>query len=436
MPQENKTFSEVWYRVASQCVSLAPQVAVRRQLFRGETWYLVEDPFNNSFYRLRPAAYAFAGRLRKDRTVEEVWRQCMELDPDTAPGQDEVIQLLAQLHHANLLHGDIPPDHARIFERYRKRKQRERQFFWKHLMFARFPLWDPDSFLVRTLPAVRWVMRPWAAWVWLIVIILGIKGVVENSAEFESQAMNVLAFENLLLLYTAMVLLKTLHEFGHAYACRALGGEVHTMGLMLLVLSPLPYMDATASWGFRERWKRIAVASAGMVAELFVAACVALFWVAAAEGAWKDLAFNVMIVASVTTLVFNINPLLRYDGYYILSDLIDIPNLHSRGQKHIRHLCERYLFGLKKSKSPAESRYEAVWFTCHGILAGIYRVVVFAGIIFFVSTRYLLLGMIIALICVISWLVLPLGKFIKYLADSPKLQRNRGRALGVTAAGY
>jgi putative peptide zinc metalloprotease protein len=432
MGVNSKTFSEVWYRVAGQSVVLAPQVRIRKQVFRGEIWYLVEDPFNNSFYRLRPEAYAFVGRLSKDRTVEEVWRECLERDPDGAPGQEEVIQLLGQLHHANLLHGSLPPDHVRIFERYRKRRQRERQFVWRHLMFARFPLWDPDAFLVRTLPLVRWVFRPWAIVLWIGVMALAVKQLLENSAGLGAQAMNLLAFENLLLLYAAVVIVKTLHEFGHAYTCRLLGGEVHTMGLMLLVLSPLPYMDATASWAFRERWKRVAVASAGMVVELFIAALAALFWVAAAAGPWRDLAFNIMMVASVSTLVFNLNPLLRYDGYYILADLLDVPNLHTRGQKHLRHLCERYLFGLRKSRSPATSGTEAFWLTTHGILAGLYRFVVFASIIFFVGTHYLLLGLLIALVCIISWLVIPLGKFIKYLTAGPSLQRNRTRALLVT----
>jgi putative peptide zinc metalloprotease protein len=432
MASDGKTFSEVWYRVAGQAVVLAPQVRIRKQVFRGEIWYLVEDPFNNSFYRLRPEAYAFVGRLSKDRTVEEVWRECLELDPDGAPGQEEVIQLLGQLHHANLLHGSLPPDHVRIFERYRKRRQREKQFIWRHLMFARFPLWDPDAFLVRSLPLVRWMVRPWAVFLWLAVLVLAVKRLVEYPGGLGAQAMNLLAFENLLLLYTAIVLVKALHEFGHAYTCRLLGGEVHTMGLMLLVLSPLPYMDATASWAFRERWKRIAVASAGMVVELFVAALAALFWVAAADGAWRDLAFNIMVVASVSTLLFNLNPLLRYDGYYILADLIDVPNLHTRGQKHLRHLCERYLFGLRKSRSPANSLTEAFWLTTHGSLAGAYRTVVFAGIIFFVSTQYLLLGLLIALVCLISWLIIPAGKFIKYLSESPALQRNRSRAVLTT----
>ncbi|TVR49006.1 MAG: hypothetical protein EA425_13305 [Puniceicoccaceae bacterium] len=435
MPAENKTFSEMWYRVAGLSVWLGPQVRVRRQHFRGDVWHLVEDPFNNSFYRLRPQAYDFVGRLRKGRSIEEVWSECLELDPDGAPGQDEVIQLLAQLHQANLLHGDLPPDHAKIFERYRKRKQRERRFIWKHLMFARFPLWDPDAFLVRTLPLVRWLARPWVILLWLGIVAFAAKGVLENTSGLGAQAMNLLAFENLLLLYAAIVVVKTLHEFGHAYTCRGLGGEVHTMGIMLLVLSPLPYMDATASWSFRERWKRIAVASAGMGVELVVAAFAALVWVAAGEGLARDLAFNIMLVASVSTLVFNANPLLRYDGYYILADLLDIPNLHSRGQKQVRHLAEHYLFGLKKSKSPANSAYEAGWLTAHGILAGIYRVVVFAGIIFFVSTQYLLLGLLMAVICLVSWLVVPAGKFAKYLADSPSLQRNRTRALLVTAGG-
>ena len=341
MSRDQKTFSEVWYRVAGLRLQLAPQVRVRRQTYRGERWHLIEDPLNNSFYRLRTAAYSLVGRLDGRHTVDEVWKECMELDPSEAPGQEEVIQLLAQLHHANLLSGNLPPDHARIFERYSTRKQKERGMFWRQLMFARFPLWDPDACRVRTLPWLRWLMKPWAVVLWVVVVGLGLRAVANNRDSVGVQAGSLLAFENLLLLYLGIVVLKTLHELGHAYACRALGGEVHTMGVMLLVFSPLPYMDASSSWAFRERWKRILVAAAGMIVELFVASCAALFWAAAEPGLWKDLAFNMMVIASVTTLLFNVNPLLRYDGYYILSDLVDLPNLYTRGQKQARHLAER-----------------------------------------------------------------------------------------------
>lgn len=439
MSEPTRTFSEVWYRVSKQVVTLRPRVAARRQVFRGERWYVLHDPFNNQFFRLRPDAYKFVARLRPERTVEEVWQETVEDDPDAAPGQEEVIQLLAQLYHANLLHYRLAADSEQFFERYKKRKQRERMFTWWNLMFARFPLFDPDALLNRMQPALRLLMRPWAAVVWLVVVALAVKTCVEHAGELGAQAGQVLAPSNLLLLYAGVVFLKVLHEFGHAAACKHFGGEVHTLGVMLLVFSPLPYVDVTSSWAFRERRKRIAVAAGGMVAEFFVAALAALVWAGAGPGVVRDLAFNMMLTAGVTTLLFNANPLLRYDGYYILTDLTDLPNLYQRAQQQLQFLVQRHLFGVRRATGPAaDSTRERVWLGAYGVASAVYRVLVFAGLVWFVSGRFLLLGMVVAVFCGIAWGLVPVAKFIGYLATSPELERARARAvattLGVVAA--
>ncbi len=140
-----KTFSESWYRVAGQRVALRPHVVVRRQIFRGERYYVVHDPFNNQFFRLRPEAYAVVGRLRLDRTVEEVWKECLEANAEEAPGQEEMLHLLAQLHGADLLHSTLSPDSAKLFQRFKKRRLRVMRGALTNVMSARFPLLDPRA---------------------------------------------------------------------------------------------------------------------------------------------------------------------------------------------------------------------------------------------------------------------------------------------------
>jgi putative peptide zinc metalloprotease protein len=299
-------------------------------------------------------------------------------------------------------------------------------------MFMRFPLIDPDWFLVRTLPVVGKVINVFGAVIWLIVVGWALKLVADNFPALRDQSQSILAPSNLPLLYLGLVIIKTLHEFGHAYFCRKFGGEVHVMGILLMIFTPIPYMDATSSWGFRSRWKRILVGFAGMIVEVFVAALATFVWVNTAPGTLHNLAYNMMFIASVSTVLFNINPLLRFDGYYILSDLLDIPNLHQQAGRQIRHLTERYLFGLKKSESPAETRREAFWLTTFGIASWIYRIFVFGMILLFVADRFLLLGILMAIICLISWIIVPIGKFINYLASSPRLDRHRGRAVTVS----
>lgn len=433
MADTPRTFSESWYRVANQKLCLRPVVRVRRQNFRGERWIVLENPFSNQYFRLRPAAYEFVSRLRPDRTVEEVWQQCLSRFPDAAPSQEAVIQLLSQLYFANLLQYDLAADSAQLFERYKKRKQREIGFKFLNIMFARFPLLDPDRFLVRTLPVVGKLISPSGALLWLLVVGCGLNIAVDNFSALRVQGQGILAANNLFLLYLGLVVVKAFHEFGHAYFCRRFGGEVHVMGVMLMIFTPMPYVDATSSWSFRERWKRVLVGAAGMIVEIFIAAIAAFLWSRTGPGVVHSLAYNIMFVASVSTVIFNVNPLMRFDGYYILSDLLEIPNLNQRAATQLRHWAEKGLFGVKNSESPAGTRREAAWLAVFGVTSWIYRAIVFSGVLLVVADRFLIIGIVMAGVCLISWAVVPVVRFIKYLAASPRLDRVRHRAVGVTA---
>ena len=434
MSAETKTFSESWYRLAGQRVAVRSHVRVQRQIYRGERYHVLHDPFNNQFFRLRPEAYAFVARLRPDRTIEEVWKDCLETDPEGAPGQEDVLQLLAALHGANLLHSNLSPDSAKLFERHRKRRTKEVRGALLGFMSARFPVFDPDAQLRALRPVLERVISPLGALVWLAIVGWALKVVVDHSAQFANQSQSMLAPGNLVLLYLGLAMIKLVHEFGHAAMCRRFGGEVHVLGVMLVFLTPMPYVDTTSSWGFRSRWHRALVGAGGMIAELMVASAAVFVWASTAEGAVNSLAYNIIFVASVSTVLFNVNPLLRFDGYYILSDLLEIPNLQARSDLQIKHLVERYGFGRKQSHSPALRLGEASWLAFYGIASKVYRFFLFAGILLFLANRYLLLGLLMALGCAFSWIVKPLYHGVRYLAFSPRLAGRRTHAFGACAA--
>ena len=436
MTDQANLFHESWYRVADQRISLRPNVVIRRQVLRGETWHVVQNPLSNQFYRLRPATYDFVSRLSSSRTIEEVWQETQGRDPENAPGQGDVVELLAQLYHANLLHYNLPPNSEKLFERYKEKKQRILKANLKSIMFFRVPLFDPDAMLQRLAGFIRLLISPVAAVVWCGVVAVGVKVAIDNFAELQVASEGIMAPSNLVFLYLGLVIVKTLHEFGHAFAVRRFGGEVHTMGIMFLIFSPLPYMDASAAWAFRNKWQRVFVGAAGMIFEVFVAACVIVIWANTGPGVIHSLAYNMVFVASVTTVLFNINPLLRFDGYYILSDLMDMPNLHQHSSRHLRYLVEHHAFGCRNVETPATTRREEIWFTTFGILSGIYRIFVFSVILLFVADRFLLAGMIMAVICIVSWVFVPIIGLFRYLASSPRLYRTRPRAIGVCSATF
>jgi len=264
---------------------------------------------------------------------------------------------------------------------------------------------------------------------WLGTVVWGAKVVVDHFGALRLQAEGAIAPDNLFLLYAGMVLVKLLHEFGHGYVCRHFGGEVHNMGVLLMILTPVPYVDATSAWGFRERWKRVLVGAAGVLVEVWVAALAAMVWAATGPGTLHALAHNIMLVASVSTLVFNLNPLLRYDGYFILSDLVGVPNLAQRASQQLRHLVERHLFGLRASQGPASTPGEASGLVAYALASGAYRIVVFGGLLLVIADRFLLLGLLMAAVCAVAWVLVPIGRLIAYLVRDPRLQRHRLRAV-------
>jgi putative peptide zinc metalloprotease protein len=432
MTEPRPIFSESWHRVAQLRLGLRSSIVTHRQRFRGEPWIVVQNHFTNEFFRLRPAAWEFVARL-EGRTVDEAWRAVVERDADEAPGQDEALGLLAQLSQANLLQSDVPADTAKLFARYKARRQREVGSKLMNLMAVRVPLWDPDAFLRRVLPFASWLFGPLGVVLWGIVVAVAAKVAIDHAGELREQGEGVLAPSNLALLYVALAGIKAVHEFGHAIACRRFGGEVHTLGVLFYLFTPLPFVNATASWGFRSKWQRILVAAAGMIAELFVAALALFVWSLSAPGVVHSLAYNVVVVASVTTLLFNANPLVRYDGYYIFSDWLEAPNLQARSAAMLRYLAERFAFGCRRSENPAHTRGEAVWLGVYGSVSWIYRIFLFSRIILFVADKYLVFGLIMAVSAFVGWILRPVWGFIHYLAFSPRLLRVRKRAVAVSA---
>ena len=432
---DRPTFHESWYRVAALRPRLRNVAQVFRQDYRGRTWHVVRDPGNNRFYRLDESAYHFVALLDGNRSVGDAWSLTNEQLGDAAPTQGEAIQLLGQLYTSNLITAELPPDAEGMFDRYKRRVQREVGGYLMNIMFARIPLFDPDRMLDRWKSAVMWMFGPVGIALWFVLLFAGGWHLAGRTGDLLSQTDNVLDPSNWLYLYAAFAIAKILHEFGHAFAVKRFGrsehveDEVHTIGVMLLVLMPVPYVDASSSWAFRSKWRRAFVAAAGMYVELAVAAIAAIVWARTAEGtAAHAIAYNVIFIAGVSTILFNANPLIRFDGYYILSDLTETPNLYQRAQDFLKYLIKKFVYGVRNPRNPAHSWSERFWLFVYGIASLIYRVFLFAGILLFVADKLFFLGMLMAAVSIIAWVFVPLGKWVRYLLVEPELDRTRGRA--------
>jgi putative peptide zinc metalloprotease protein len=450
MAGTNPTFSESWYRVAQLRPRLRSTVQTRRQHFRGQIWHIVQDPANNSYFRLHPAAYRFVAMLDGRGSVADAWRASAAALGDESLTQTEAVAVLGQLYSANLIQAELPPDAEGLFRRHQKRRGREIRTWLTNILFLRVPVFDPDRMLGALAAAVGWLFSPVGLLLWLAMLGVGAYFAAGAWDELAGRTRQLLESERILrflpALYGAMVLTKVVHELGHGLACKRFGrlsrggGEVHVMGIMLLIFTPMPYVDASSAWALRSKLHRCIVGAAGMMAELALAAVAAVAWVwtAGAADPWQQglhaACFYVMFISTVSTIVFNANPLLRFDGYYILSDLLEIPNLAERSRQHVQYLVKRYAYGVRGALEVAQGAGERAWLLVYGLASTAFKLYISVRILMFLTERYFEVGMAVAAVMGFTWLVLPLGRFLKYLAADAELARTRGRALAITAA--
>lgn len=427
-------FSSSWYRVAELKPLLRSHSRIHRHEYFGEIWYVLQDPLSGRFYRFTPAAYQLIGLLDGKRTMHEIWELAASRLGDDAPGQEEVIRLLSQLHSADVLQSDVPPDSLELFQRYqRQERMRWKQRFWSPLAL-RFPLFDPEKLLNACMPLVRPLFSWLGFLVWLGIVIAGGFVTATHWPELTGNFVDrVLAPQNLLLLWLTYPLVKALHEFGHAFATKVWGGEVHEIGIMLLVFMPVPYVDASAASAFKEKRKRMIVGAMGIMTELLLAVLALFVWLSVEHGVIRGVAYNVMLIGGVSTLFFNGNPLLRFDGYYVLADALEMPNLGKRCNQYLGYLIQRYLFGVQSSVSSAVSKGERKWLLFYSITSFCYRLFVMFAIVLFVAGKFFIIGILLACWSVFMMLVFPTFKMIKFLFSSPQLEKQRTRAVSVTA---
>ena len=426
-------FSASWYRVERLKPRLRSHVELTRHQYRGRTSYVLQDRASERFHRFTPAAYRLIGLMDGRHTVRAIWESATAELGDEAPSQDDVIQLLAQLHSSDLIVCDVLPDTGELTERADRIARRQWASRWSNLFAWRRPLCDPDRFL----SALMLVVRPFFGWAGLLLwLCLAGLGVALGGLYWSELTHDVFAQlstpYSLVALWLLFPVIKLLHELGHGVMTKAFGGEVHDLGVMLLVLTPVPYCEASAAWAFRDKWQRVLVGAAGMMVEVALASLALVIWINAEPGLIRVLAYNTIVLAGVSTLLFNLNPLLRFDGYYILMDWLEMPNLRARATAYLRYLCERYLFGAREVSRPDATAGERAWFIGYGVASTLYRFMVTVAILLFLGELSPLLGILFAVMTAVGMLLVPLGKGLSYLFTSPSIRLVRGRAVAIT----
>lgn len=427
-------FSPSWYRVAHLKPCIRSHGRFYRHLYRGQRWYILQDRTTGRCHRLNATAYHLAGLMNGERTTQQIWETAGEMLGDDAPTQDETIRLLGLLHFADVLRCEVSPDTVELFRRGHRRSSQEAWRRFTNPLSIRVRLFDPEKFLERWLPWVRPLFSPVALAVCgLVVCAAGVLAAANWTELSQGASTRLLEPRNLLLMWIAYPVVKAIHEFGHAFAAKVWGGEVHEMGIMFLVLMPVPYVDATCASVFPDKWKRAGVGAAGILVELLLASLALIVWLIVEPGVVRSIAYDVMWIGGASTLLFNGNPLLRFDGYYVLADAIEMPNLGSRSNQYLGYLVMHHGFGLDKVRNPVSTHGEEPWLLGYGVASFCYRMLVMFGIALFLTSKFFIVGVLLAALGVGSQVVVPLLRHVSFLFTNPRLAEKRPRAILTSA---
>lgn len=363
-----------------------PDVVVSRQFTDGDELYVLKNPLDLQYHQLLAEEYFLWRLLDGQASLDRLRRAFEQRFVPQRITVAEVQRLLTMLHERNLVLSIAPRQGEQLHRRRGEKFRRELRQMLANPLALRFRGIDPDRMFGALERALGFVFRPAGVCLWLLVVVAACLVVVSHWSAIVEQTIRAEDFltpSHLAALAVAMAAVKVIHEFGHGIACKHFGGEVRELGLMLLVFTPCLYCNASDSWLFVSKWRRAAVAAAGMYFEGFLAAGAILIWWCAHPGALRDAALDVAVVCSLSTLVLNGNPLLRFDGYYILSDLLETPALAEKASLWWRRRLGTACLGIEYPPDYRLAACSPRLLAVYGAAAWVYRWFVSLSILLF-----------------------------------------------------
>lgn len=394
-----------------------------RQLYQGVEYWVVKEPVGQKFYQFPPNVYYILQQLDGQTSVEQVLDRYHKQFSPKRLDRDQLQQLLQRFHKDGLVVSEVSGQGLELLRRGKKAKWMERLSSLSNILAIRFRGFDPELILNFLNRWVGWIFSPAFAVMIALLGLVALGSVVVNWTDFQARLPGFEQFfdpRKWWLFALVLAGTKICHEFGHGLACRRFGGECHEIGVMLLVFTPCLYCNVSDSWRMPNKWHRAIIGAAGMYVELILATLATFVWWFAEPGVVRDVCLQVMLIASVSTVLFNGNPLLRFDGYYIVSDLLEIPNLHQRSAKALSSLLGRYWLGLPPSPDPLLPQNRMWAFAAFTVLAFVYRIFIMVSIFMFLNSwlkPYGLeaIGQAIALFSLTGLVGFPLYRLIRFL---------------------
>lgn len=370
-------------------VKKRPDLIINRARYGGQHYFVVKDPVALRYYRFREEELFLLDQFDGVNTLDDIRHLFVEKFRPQRISVAELERFAGQLLQAGIATADTPMLGQRLYERQKQIKNNKIKQFFLNILYIKIPVFDPERLLTRMLPYTWWVFTiPFflcacaLGFVSLMLILVNWQTFISKLPAYH----DFFTWRNLGYMWITLGVVKVLHEFGHGIACKRFGGEVHEMGFLMLVMTPALYCSVTDAWMLPNKWHRVIIGAGGMYVELILSSLFVLVWWNTEPGLLNTISLAIIFICSVSTVLFNANPLLRFDGYYILSDFLEIPNLRERSNKYLGNVASEIFLGAEVQPDPYMPTSWRWLFPIYAVAAYIYRWVITASILIFLYT--------------------------------------------------
>jgi putative peptide zinc metalloprotease protein len=423
-------------------LKVRPDLQIFEQKYEGKTYHVVKDPVCLRYYRFNRQEYFVFQLFDGDHTLELIRDRFEE---EFKPHRLEYADLEAfarQLVTAGLVQHEQHGAGKHLFERRAKQRRFKRFTAFTNILYLKIPVFDPDRILNWMYKYLSWIFTRWFFTLSVGLMVAALIQVVVHFDTFYSKLpayQEFFSWNSIMYMWISLGVVKIIHEFGHGLSCKAFGGESHEMGVLLMCLSPALYCNVTDAWTLADKWKRIIISFAGIFVELVIAAIATFVWWYTPEyPVVNNIALCVMVLCSVSTVMFNANPLMRFDGYYILADWLEVPNLREKSNKYLNNLFLAKCLGVEIPPEQYMTPWRKWLFVLYAIASWIYRWVVMFGILWFLADfmgpKLKILSQALAVVSLLSLFVWPTYKVVKNIRQRGRLPDMKATRVYITLA--
>lgn len=421
-------------------LKVRPDLQITEQRYEGKVYHVVKDPVCLRYYRFNRQEYHVFHLFDGDHTMEQVKNDFEdEFKPHRLEYQD-LEGFARQLITAGLVQSETTGTGKHLFQRRAKQRRLKRFAALSSILYWKIPVFDPDRILNWMYPFVSWVFTTWFFIASVAFMLAAAFHVMLHFDVFYAKLPayhEFFAYRTVLYMWISLGVVKVIHEFGHGLSCKAFGGECHEMGILLMCLSPALYCNVTDAWTIADKWKRIIISFAGIYVELIIAAIATFVWWYTPDKPFiNNIALCLMTLCSVSTFVFNANPLMRFDGYYIMADWLEIPNLRDRSNRFITNLFLDKALGIEVPPEHYMAPGRKVLFVVYAVTSWVYRWVIMFSIIWmladFLGPQLKILSHMIAIMSLCSMFIWPIYRMVKNITRRGRLPDMKTKRVWIT----